>query len=572
MLMEKIKNSKNKNIWIISGVVIAIFLGLLCFILIHALGLDRDTLYPGLHIGDVNVSNMTLTEAREAVSVRYQNALSKTITIQSESYQKEISLSALASAIDLEATVENVYSVGRSGNIFRRIVEVNNIKKNGHTVPPILACDDTALETLIGELASFVDIPEVEMQVAIDNNEMIITRGKPGKRIIIDKAITYFKTHALTAPNNLLVIEPEQILPKEPNIDALCEEYCGEPVNATYKIENQKLIITEEKDGVVLNKAEAQQILNETIGDKIRIPVVVTPAEITVEQVKNELFPDMLARYTTNYNAGDVSRSHNVALACEKINEVVLAPGDVFSYNDTLGPRTVDRGFRTANVYVGNKVEPGVGGGICQVSSTLFNTVVLADLKIVYRTNHSLPVSYVPLGRDATVSYGSIDFKFSNNTKAPIKIVASASGGKNVVAIYGVKENPNKTIEISTQNTSTIPCKVIQTESPDIPAGTVKVEQKGSNGSTYNTYKITKENGVVVKNELLTKSTYVPTDRIELIGTQAVDAMGNPVIAPEEGTPPGDNSAPTQTPSANPSGAPISVPESEESPAASPAV
>ena len=152
-------------------------------------------------------------------------------------------------------------------------------------------------------------------------------------------------------------------------------------------------------------------------------------------------------------------------------------------------------------------------------------------MKIVYRTNHSLPVSYVPLGRDATVSYGSIDFKFSNNTDGPIKIVASASGGINKVSIYGVKKHPGRTIELQTECTGTYAPKVEQIEDPTLPVGEIEVEQKGSNGSSYITYKITKENGKVIKTETLTKSSYSAQDRIERVGTMEVV----PSDAPKDG-------------------------------------
>ena len=126
----------------------------------------------------------------------------------------------------------------------------------------------------------------------------------------------------------------------------------------------------------------------------------------------------------------------------------------------------------------------------------------------------------MPLGRDATVSYGSIDFKFSNDTKSPVKIVASASGGINDVRIYGIKEHPARTIEMQTQCTGTYAPKVERIEDPTLPAGEVKIEQKGSNGSTYITYKITKENGNVIKTETLTKSSYSAQDTIERVGTR----------------------------------------------------
>jgi vancomycin resistance protein YoaR len=264
---------------------------------------------------------------------------------------------------------------------------------------------------------------------------------------------------------------------------------------------------------------------------------------VTEKQLNDTIFADCLGTYSSRYNAGDVNRSYNVALASKNINELILAPGEVFSYNDSVGPRTTARGFRVAHVYVGNRVEDGVGGGICQVSSTLYNAVVLSDLKIVTRTNHSLPVSYVPMGRDATVSYGSIDFKFENNTKMPIKISASASGGLAQISIYGTKENPGRTVSIESVCTATYPAQLEQIEDPTLPEGTVQVEQAGSSGSSYQTYKIVSENGKVISREPLAKSRYIAANRIERVGTM-------PAAAPETDMPtaenPGETSAPIE--------------------------
>jgi len=578
-MSTKNKRTLSKKYIILIAIIAVILIAVLSiFVGASASKLNNQTFYEGTRIGKVNVSGMNIDEAKAAVTAQYQGELSGSITITCQEHEKQVSLPELSAALDEKASVELAYAVGRTGNAFSRLREISKIKDEGYTVPPVIQCDETALNAAISELASLVDIPEQDLQVAVIEDEMVITRGKPGKRILLDKAMTRFKNEVLSLTDDVLTLELEDIIPPEPNAETLYEEYCGEPVDASYVIENQRLTVTESKDGIAFNKQEAKKIITETVGDVIKIPVVVTPAKVTAEEVKNSLFPDMLSRYSTNYNAGDTSRSHNVQLASEKINEVVLAPGDVFSYNDTVGPRTTERGFRTANVYVGNKVEPGIGGGICQVSSTLFNAVVLADLNIVYRTNHSLPVSYVPLGRDATVSYGSIDFKFSNNTGEPVKITASASGGKNTIAIYGVKANKNRTIEITTQHTGTIPSKLVQKENPELPQGTIEVEQKGSNGSYYNTYKITKENGNVVKNELLTKSTYVATDRIEIIGTAPTASAlpGDPSVpvdatAPTtEGTvqtPPADAAEATAAPDTTPA-TPATAPAAPETPVA----
>jgi len=403
---------EKKRYIVIAAAVLTILMLLLAIGLVSTVALANTHFYSGIHIGDIDISGLTRAEAEEAVSARYGNALSNTVTLMSGDFSRDVALSDLGAELDLSLTLDTAYGVGRTGNIFNRLREIYMVKNDGFITPPILACDEAALGSLIDELAMQVDLPEQDMQVEIIENEMVITRGKPGIRILREKAIERFKKEVLLLSDGILHVEPEEIIPPDPDAENLYTEFCGEPVNAGYTIENQSLVYTEEKNGILFNKEDAQRIIAESTGDVIKIPVTVTPPEITLEQVKSELFPDLLGRYTTSFNAGDTSRSYNIRLACQKINEVVLGPGDVFSYNDTVGPRTVAAGFRTANVYVGNKVEPGIGGGICQVSSTLFNAAVLADLNIVYRTNHSLPVSYVPLGRDATVSYGSIDFKF----------------------------------------------------------------------------------------------------------------------------------------------------------------
>jgi len=423
----------------------------------------------------------------------------------------------------------------------------------------VLDYNNDVLIAKVHEIANVVDIPERELSVVLEGEELVITRGEKGQRILEDTAKKQISEAILDSSKNTVELTKEEVNPPELTVEYLQNEVCTEPQDASYKIENQKLTIIDEKTGVDIDVAKAKEIIESTPGDVVRIPVILTNPEVTAEKINAELFPDLLATYSSNYSASNVSRSHNVALSSQLISNTVLAPGDVFSYNDTVGPRTAARGFREAGVYVGNKVEQGIGGGICQVSSTLFNTVVLSDLKIVYRTNHSLPVSYVPLGRDATVSYGSIDFKFSNSTNAPIKIVASASNGKNVVSIYGTKQHPGRTIEITTECTGTYAPKVKTVEDPELAVGVVEVDEEGSKGSSYVTYKITKENGAVVKSEVLTKSTYSGTDRVERVGT-------NENIAPD-GTPiavPGDAMVPGQTvtaPEVN-AGAPIaSAPE-----------
>ena len=148
-------------------------------------------------------------------------------------------------------------------------------------------------------------------------------------------------------------------------------------------------------------------------------------------------FNDVLGEFKTEYNSGNTNRSTNIKLAASKINGCIINPGEVFSYNETVGERTIEEGYKDALVYVGGEVANGVGGGICQVSTTLYNACLFANLEIVERTNHSFTPHYVAAGRDATVSWGGPDFKFRNNRNYPVMIVVDNPSRKYHNENYG---------------------------------------------------------------------------------------------------------------------------------------
>ena len=154
------------------------------------------------------------------------------------------------------------------------------------------------------------------------------------------------------------------------------------------------------------------------------------PLEGAYGEIKQVLVKDLPAekqvygRYKTSFNPGEKNRTINLKLAAAAINGQIIQPGKTFSFNKTVGPRTRERGYLEATIFVGGKKEQGLGGGICQVSSTLYNAVLNSKLKVVERHTHSLPVTYVPTGKDATVSYGYLDFRFQNNRNYPVKIQA----------------------------------------------------------------------------------------------------------------------------------------------------
>lgn len=250
-------------------------------------------------------------------------------------------------------------------------------------------------------------------------------------------------------------------------------------------------------------------------------------------QITDTLLSNMglLSKYTTNYDLALVNRSHNLSVAASSIDKSMVAPHAVFSFNNTLGQCTVEKGYLDAMVIVSGKFEPGLAGGICQVSSTLYNASLLAGMDIVERRNHSLAVTYVPLGRDATVSNGSQDFRFSNNTDYPVYIRASASGGRLTISIYG-NTLYKKNIEISNIIDQTLDYTTVIEQDPKLNPGEEKVDHNGQLGYVVRTFRtFYGEDGKIIKTEQLGRDTYDPLNKLIYHGPE-INQVPSPVPVP----------------------------------------
>ena len=208
-------------------------------------------------------------------------------------------------------------------------------------------------------------------------------------------------------------------------------------------------------------------------------------------------------------------------------------PGEEFSYNKVVGERTIAAGYKEAAIYSGGQVVDGLGGGICQISSTLYNVVVQANLDVTERSNHQFITSYVGAGKDATVVYGAIDFKFVNSRKYPIKIVSSVKNGVVQMWIYGVKEEVEYDVKIETEIISSIPYSTKYIEDNSLEAGVEVIKQHGAAGCKSIAYKVCRLNGAVVSKTVLSNDTYSAMTRIIRRGTK----NANPVksTAPDNG-------------------------------------
>ena len=260
-------------------------------------------------------------------------------------------------------------------------------------------------------------------------------------------------------------------------------------------------------------KADIARAL-ENGGGAVTLNVQTIEPSVRKEDIASEY--GMIAYAVTNASSSSSNRLSNIRLALQLINGTRLAPGETFSFNDTVGKRTTERGFKLATAYSSGEVTEDVGGGICQVSTTLFNAVVKADMQIDERHNHSLTVAYVDKGKDAAVNWKSQDLKFTNTSEDDVYLVCVLTDDKRVrIGVFGKLLPNGETIEIEAQTTGTIDYDTVYQPSLSLAPGTTNVTQKGKNGYTAVAYKVRKDaNGNTISRELLCKSSYKATNQV----------------------------------------------------------
>lgn len=291
--------------------------------------------------------------------------------------------------------------------------------------------------------------------------------------------------------------------------------------NARLLVSGGSFRVVPERTGRALDVAASQEVLLTALKadepEPVELAVKTTAPAVTSQELS--AIEGELIQFSTRYSERG-NRERNIQIACEKINGTVLPPGGVFSYNDVVGPRGRENGFRMAPQIVRGRLVPGYGGGICQTSSTLYNAVLLGGLKVVKRSHHSFPVKYVPAGRDATVDYGSIDFQFENSTEAPIALAASASGGQCVVRIFGQKA-ARREVKIERTNIGSWGAGSSTIRDSSLAAGVTRTVDKGHSGHRVTVWRTFYENGQPVKREMVSRDVYRAFPRVVAVGTRA---------------------------------------------------
>jgi vancomycin resistance protein YoaR len=303
-------------------------------------------------------------------------------------------------------------------------------------------------------------------------------------------------------------------------------ENLDKPVNAMYKYQDGQVVIVNSKSGYGM---DIEGLYNEVLEsldenkDSFELEKKEVKADITTENLEKQGIKEKVVSFTTKFTASNKPRSRNVSLAGKLIDGTILAPGETFSFNEVVGQRTKQRGFEEAGVYVNGKVDQGIGGGICQVSTTLYNAVLLADLEIVERRNHSLTVPYVPLSRDAAVSWGTQDFRFKNNTEYYIYIHTKLTKDTITFELFSTKGN--KTVELVSTTLEKKEASIQYIEESKMETGKQVVVDKGHDGYKSKLIKKVYVDGKLVEEKTMTNDRYLSSPKIIKKGTKEVDKI-----------------------------------------------
>lgn len=516
----KEKNKVNKSI---KNKILAISI-FIVFIIIFSvifalLNINNNNMIIGLKVEGIDISGLSREETKSKLEEIYSKKKEQSIKLKYKDFETEISQTTLETKFDIDKAINESIEFGKKGNIITNNYNILLALLGKKDIKIDMTIDEEQVKKEIEDIQTDIPGTIIEPDYYIENDKLIITPGQEGVKINADNLINKIKNQLKEINTNQEYIEipVENAWPDKIDIEKIHNDIYKD-VQDAYLTQNPTTVHPE-VEGVDFDIEEAKKILEEN-REKYEIPLKITKPNVTISQLGSEAFPNRIGYYSTRYDGGNENRSTNLEIACKKINDKVILPGEIFSYNKTLGSRTTAAGYKNAKVYENGAVVDGIGGGICQISSTLYNAVLRANLEIVERKNHQFITSYVPEGMDATVAYGVTDFKFKNTRKYAIKIKASAANGVATVELYGIKEDTEYQISFDTKTVSTIPYTIKYVDDNTLSEGIEEVKQQGANGVITETYIIKSLNGQVVSNTLLSKDTYSAMQRIILRGTK----------------------------------------------------
>lgn len=564
--------SKNKKIVLAAAcaVALALIIGITALFFAGAADPYGGKILNNVLIAGVNVGGMTKNEAISAVNqATVQNYAKEYMVIDLDGTTLRLAPGDVNAKLDVKGVVNAAYDYGRTGTKAEQQKAYQDSFTGNHIIAllPYLELNKTYIQDVLNTYAEEAgsaltqasyklegDKPELVTDLFDENapcQTLVITMGTPGTSF--DVEAVYNQILDAYSLNEFLVTVDDVSPVSEPDpvdLEAIYDEVCIEPVDATVDMQNYKTIPG--AYGYGFDLAVAQRLVEKAgYGEEVRIPMEYIEPEILDDEV---FFRDILGECQTPHTNNE-NRNTNLRLACEALNGLVLDPGETFSFNDTLGQRTAAKGYKSAPAYSGNDLVDSIGGGICQVSSTLYYCTLLSDLQTVSRINHGFPVSYIDYGMDATVSWGSPDFKFKNSTNFPIRIEAEVSDGYVKIKILGTDQR-DYYVKMEYQITNTYNP---DTEYVDFEYNNAEgyrdgdVIQKGTTGYYVKTYKLKydKETNALISREFETNSQYKTVNKI-VARVAEPEETAPPTQPPTEATEPPEVTNPPTSPETTP--------------------
>ena len=524
------KKKSSKAGWIALGLIAALIIGGIAGFCVYTNTYDK--VFPGIMLGETDLTGLTRQELQQSVSAETLLSGMVTITADGEELGRRTHRE-LGAYIDSASLIDAIWNIGREEG-------PSGWLKNGWTmfcgmagvdVPMDLAVyyDDGILRTEAAALAAAFDREAVDGSYELTADGIYATRPADGRALDQPGLI-----QALTGLDGVAgeVDAPFEAVPgKELDFEAIAQELNAEPSPARYDIPTGKVV--DGQVGVNLDPDAAAFAMDAAApGETIRLPAEVIYPEMTAAELEAVLFRDVLGSVTTNVGGTSVRRN-NVRLAGECCNGVILNDGDVFDYNEVVGKRTTARGFGAAPAYVNGETVETVGGGICQVSSTIYYATLLANLEIVERYAHRYAPSYITWGMDATVSWGGPEFRFKNDTGYPIRLDVKYENSKITVDIVGTKTDDTY-VKMTYEVLSNTPYETEYEETADLDWGTEQQKQSPYTGHNVVSYRnVYKGDGTLISSTKEANSNYKNRNEIILVGTRGKPAAGT--VLPEPG-------------------------------------
>lgn len=414
----------------------------------YHLSAPSRTIAPGVFIGGIDVGGLTPAQAKELVRQHLEPRLNLPVTFHYSSKQWSVRPKDFGAELRLDEAVQAAARIGQSSAQLDRVRERLSVARTGVNVPVEVTVDERKFEAWLET---------------------------------IDRAVGQAPVNARLEPT---LSGGVRIVPSKP----------GARLDRTGLLQRFK-----------------EKALD-TVSRNVWLTLAPVEAEFTTADARALGITQVIAAYTTRFDPLERNRTHNIHIAAAAIHGLVLAPGEEFSFNKVVGPRIEEAGFKEAPVVIDGELVPDIGGGICQVSSTLYNAVLLADLKVTQRIAHSIPSTYVPLGQDATVAYDYIDFRFKNDTGSPVMIGAFVQGDQLIVAFYG-KEAPFRSARLESELVRVLPREEVVVLRNDLAPGEQRVVKEGREGYQVNVWRVAVTHDGRTVRELVSQTVYKPWRR-----------------------------------------------------------